>query len=231
MRVGEAVVQVRQVGALAVVQVEDRLDGDRGDLLFNAGLGLITLFQWQLFQCDGHRVGIGAGVRHHAQIENDQVGVQADVLVEDQVLEADRGAVAGAGHLADLALGEDHHLLLAGAVEILTGGTRGAQVVEQDGGVAVLAVLGLEIHRLLDRDQVADTGVVGQVAFFGGVLADVLDEQRPTCTSLPSDGTLDRAVAGRLGQGLQLVIANDVGVARTQRGNPRDRTPSSPWPG
>ena len=213
VRVGEAVGKMRQVGALAVVQVEDRLDRNRcgRHLGLDFCLLAVAFLERQFFQRHGNGVGIRPGIGHHAQVQHHQVGLQRDVFVQDQVLEVDRGTIAAAGHVADLALGEDHHLLLAGAVEVLAGRTRGAQVVEQDRGVAVLAVLRLEIHGLFDRDQVADARVVRQVTLCGRGLAGVLHEHHGF-HFLAIRRALDRAVAGLPGQCLELDVADHVGV-------------------
>ena len=119
-----------------------------------------------------------------------------------------RQVLAVGNDLRRLALGEGHHGLLAGAVEVLARRTRGAQIVEDHRGVAA-RVLGLEVHGLLDRLGAAEARAIGQMAFLLGALAGALDEgDRADLAAVR--GALQGTAVGRLGEPLQLEIGHHV---------------------
>jgi hypothetical protein len=106
VRVGEAVLELRHVRALAVVQFEHRTVMHHDAL--RLGRFVTTLGGGD------HRVPgfeVDAGVRHLAGGQHHQVGGDGVLFVEDQVLEGDRAThfrPLAARDLAGLALGEDH---------------------------------------------------------------------------------------------------------------------------
>ena len=208
VRVGEAMLELRNVRALAVVELEHRGSAHRVALelgLFVAAFG----------RGDDRVPGfeIDAGIGHLTRRQYHEVGGNGAFLVEDQILERHIATIA-AGDLARLALGEDHAAFLCAAVEVFAH-ARHAQILVHDHGVD-LGVLVLEVGRLLDAGAAAVSGAVGQVRASLVALTGALDEDHRF--DFLAVGALDRATLGGHGQGFESGLVHHVGLAAAELG-------------
>jgi len=193
MRVGEAVHELRQVLALAIVQVKD-------GHCFCLGLVLVG-------QVDIHpRVGHLAGGQH------DEIGLYRDLFVEDQVVEIHPAGVTCRLDLGGTALGEDHALLLGAAVEVLAHAGHAQVRVHHDGVDFPVGIL--EVHRLLDAGGATMAGAVGQVSAALVPLAGALNENDGI--DLMAVAAFDRCAIGTLCQGFKTGLVDDVGQAAAE---------------